>query len=321
MRFCVVGAGAIGGFLGAMLSKSGEEVTLIARGPHLEAMKKDGIRLVGASGELEARPAVTSDPADVGPVDVVLLTLKAHSIPSMAERLQPLLAPHTSVVCVQNGVPWWYFFGLAGPLGDIHLEAVDPGRIVSRSIGPDRAIGCVTYCSAVVGEPGIIEHIDGTRFPIGEPDHSRSERCHQIAKALTTAGLRCPIRRDIRRDVWVKLMGNLAYNPISVLSRATLLQIVQCPETRDLAADIMKEAESVARSLGIETGISVEQRLAGAEKVGHHKTSMLQDFEAGRPMELAAIAGAVVELGEKVGCPMPFTRAVFACAKLLQQTG
>jgi 2-dehydropantoate 2-reductase len=319
MKFAIVGAGAIGAFAGAMLARAGEEVTLIARGPHLRAMQEHGVRVRGSLGDFTAHPAATADPAEVGPVDVVLLTLKAHSLTAMAPRLAPLIGPETCVVSAQNGIPWWYFYRHGGEWEGTHLETIDPGAVISRSIDPARVIGCVVYPSAIINEPGIIEHIEGTRFALGEPDGSKSERCRRIADVFIKAGLRSPIRANIRHDMWVKLMGNVAYNPISALTRATLVEIVQCPETRALAAAIMAEAESVAQKLGIDIGVSIEQRLEGAEKVGHHKTSMLQDVEAGRPMELESIVGAVVELGNKMGLSLPCTNAVYACVKLLAQ--
>ena len=319
MRIAVVGAGAIGAFIGAMLAKSGADVTLIARGAHLRAMRERGVRVRGSLGEFEAHPAATDDPASIGVVDVALITLKAHSLVEMAPGLSPLLGPETCVVSAQNGLPWWYFYRHGGEWEGTRLETVDPGGVISRHLDPARVVGCVVYPSTIIAEPGVIEHIDGTRFTIGEPDGSKSERCRRIADAFIKAGLRCPIRADIRREMWVKLMGNFALNPISALTRASLVEIVQCPETRALALEIMTEAEAVAGKLGIDLGVSVEQRLEGAEKVGDHKTSMLQDLEAGRPMELDAIVGAVVELGDKLGLPMRCARAVYACVKLLAQ--
>jgi 2-dehydropantoate 2-reductase len=320
MKFAVVGAGAIGAFTGAMLAKAGEDVTLIARGAHLRAMQERGVRVRGSLGEFEARPAATDDPAGVGPVDVVLLTLKAHSLTAMAPRLAPLIGPETCVVSAQNGIPWWYFYRHGGEWEGTHLETVDPGGVIGHSIDSSRVIGCVVYPSTIIIEPGVVEHIEGTRFAIGEPDRSKSERCQRVADAFIKAGLRCPIRADIRHDLWVKLMGNVAYNPISALTHGTLAEIVQCQETRALAAAIMGEAEAVARRLGIDMGISIQQRLEGAQKVGHHKTSMLQDVEAGRPMEFEAIVGAVVELGNKLGLSLPSTNAVYACVKLLARS-
>jgi 2-dehydropantoate 2-reductase len=320
MKFAVVGAGAIGALVGAMLAKAGEDVTLVARGPHLRAMQEHGVRVRGALGSFDARVSATDDPATVGAVDVVLLTLKAHSLTAMAPRLAPLIGDETCVMSAQNGIPWWYFYHHGGEWEGTQLESVDPGGVINRSIDAARVIGCVIYPSAIITEPGIIEHIEGTRFAIGEPDGSKSERCRRIADAFIKAGLRCPIRTNIRHDMWVKLMGNVAYNPVSALTRATLIEIVQCSETRELAAAIMTEAESVAEKLGIDLRVSIEQRLEGAEKVGHHKTSMLQDVEAGRPMEIEAIVGAVVELGNKMGLSLPYTNSVYACVKLLAES-
>src|ERR1041385_202301 len=320
MKFAIVGAGAIGAFVGAMLARSGEDVTLIARGAHLRAMQQRGVRVRGEIGEFEAHPAATDDPGSVGEVDVMLLTLKAHSLPAMAPRLAPLIGPQTSVVSAQNGIPWWYFFHHGGPLEGTQLEAVDPGGVITQHIDSTRVIGCIVYPSTSITEPGVVEHTEGNRFAIGEPDGSKSDRCRELADTFIKAGLRCPIRTNIRHDMWVKLMGNVAYNPISALTRATLFEIVQCPETRELASAIMREAESVAQKLGIEMGVSVEQRLAGAEKVGQHKTSMLQDIEAGKPTELEAIVGAVVELGAKLDVDLPNTKSVYACVKLLSQS-
>jgi 2-dehydropantoate 2-reductase len=319
MKFAIVGAGAIGAFAGAMLAKAGEDVALIARGAHLRAMQEHGVRVRGSLGEFEARPVATDDPAAIGPVDVVLLTLKAHSLTAMAPRLLPLMGPETVVLSAQNGIPWWYFYKHGGEWEGTQLETVDPGGVIGQAIESERVVGCVIYPSTIIVEPGVVEHIEGTRFAIGEPDGSKSDRCRRIADSFIKAGLRCPIRADIRHDMWVKLMGNVAYNPISALTRATLVEIVQFPETRALAAAIMAEAEAVAQRLNIDMGVSIEQRLNGAEKVGQHKTSMLQDVEAGRPMELEAIVGAVVELGERMGLSLPCTKAVYACAKLLGQ--
>jgi 2-dehydropantoate 2-reductase len=319
MRFAVVGAGAIGAFMGAMLSRAGDDVTLIARGHHLLAMRERGVRVHGISGDFVARPSVTDDPAVVGPVDVVLLTLKAHSLTGMAPRLAPLIGPDTAVVSAQNGIPWWYFYRQGGEWDGARMESVDPGGIIEKSIESGRVLGCVIYCATIISEPGVIEHIEGNRFPIGEPDGSKSDRARLISEAFIKAGMKCPIRTNIRHDIWVKLMGNVTFNPISALSRATLLDITSCPETRELAASMMGEVQAICARLGLDLGISIEQRIAGAEKVGHHKTSMLQDVEAGRPMELESVMGAVVELGGKLGIPVPHTKAVYACAKLLNQ--
>jgi 2-dehydropantoate 2-reductase len=317
MRFVVVGAGAIGAYAGALLQLAGEDVTLIARGPHLRAMQERGVRLQLKDTEVEARPRVTGDIQAAGVADVILLTLKAHSLTEMAPRIAPIIGPETTVLTMQNGIPWWYFYRHGGELEGTHLESVDPGGIIEQHIDSSRIVGSVVYVATIVREPGVVKHIEGNRFSIGEPDGSKSERCRRISDAFARAGLRCPIRSNIRQEIWVKLMGNLAFNPISALTGATLLEIIECPETRALASRIMEEAEMIAGNLGIDMGVSVEQRLAGAARVGHHKTSMLQDVEAGRPIELEAIGGVVVELGEKLGIAVPHSQSVYACAKLL----
>ena len=318
MKFAIVGAGAIGAFLGAMLARAGEEVTLIARGAHLRAMQDHGVRVRGEIGDFQVDVHATDDPTTIGIADVVILTLKTHSVPAIAASLKPLLDPNTSVVTAQNGFPWWYFYRHGGEWDGIRLESVDPRGVISQNIDPSRVIGCVVYPSTEIVEPGVVQHLEGTRFAIGEPDGSKSERCRRLAQSLIDAGLRCPIRTNIRHDIWVKLMGNVAYNPISALTRATLIEIVRCSETRALAAAIMAEVDSVAKKLGIEIGVTIEQRLEGAEKVGHHKTSMLQDIEAGKPTELEAIVGAMIELGEKLGLELANTKSVYACVKLLE---
>jgi len=318
MKFAIVGAGAIGAFLGAMLARAGEDVTLIARGPHLRAMQEHGVRVRGEAGDFQANVKATDDPGAAGEVDFVLLTLKAHSVPAIAASLKPLLGADTSIVTAQNGFPWWYFYRHGGEWEGTRLESVDPGGLITQHLDPSRVIGCVVYPSTEIVEPGVVLHHEGTRFAIGEPDGSKSERCRRLADALIKAGLRCPIRTNLRHDIWVKLMGNVAYNPISALTRATLIEIVQCPETRALAAAIMGEVDAVARKIGIEMGITIEQRLEGAEKVGHHKTSMLQDIEAGKPTELKAIAGAIIELADKLDLELPNTKAVYACVELLE---
>jgi 2-dehydropantoate 2-reductase len=320
MKFVVVGAGAVGAFVGAMLARSGEDVTLIARGAHLRAMQQKGVEVHGSLGEFRVSIPATDDPAEARNADVVFLALKAHSLTEIAPRLAPLLGPSTAVVSAQNGIPWWYFHKHGGELEGLRLDAVDPAGVIANSLNPERAIGCVLYCSTAITEPGVIEHIDGTRFAIGEPDGSKSERCRDISSAFIKAGLRCPIRREIRHDIWVKLMGNVVFNPVSALTRATLAEITGCRETRQLSIEIMAEVERVAGALGVGIAVTDEQRLTGAKKVGHHKTSMLQDVEAGRPLELEPIVGAVVELGTRLGIAMPHTKAVYACTKLLARS-
>ena len=320
MKFAIVGAGAIGAYLGAKLSAAGEDVALIARGAHGRAMRANGVTVRSPLGDFVARPMVREDPAEVGPVDAVFLAVKAHSLPAAAERLAPLLGPETPVVAAQNGIPWWYFQRHGGEWEGTRLESVDPGGRIAAAIDARRVIGCVIFCSTRVAEPGVIEHIEGGRFAIGEPDGGASDRCRRIAEAFQRAGLKCPIRARIRHDLWVKAIGNAAVNPISALTRSTLGEILENSETRALVRQVMEESAAVAARLGIELDISIEQRMAGVEAIRHHKTSMLQDLEAGRPLELEAITGAIVELADKLGVPAPATRAVYACTKLLAQT-
>lgn len=320
MKIVIVGAGATGGYLGARLARAGEPVTLVARGPHLAAMRAHGLRVRSEEGEFVAHPACTDDLAVVGDADAVFLTVKAHSLPEIAPRLGPLLGPETAVVTAQNGIPWWYFAGHGGTLAGTHLGSVDPGGVIARSLEVRRIIGCVVWPASRLVAPGVIEHVEGTRFTLGELDGARSDRCRALAEALKNAGLKAPISLRIRHEIWVKLLGNVAFNPISALTRATMIEIATLPETRAVARAIMEEANSVARALGEELEITVEQRLAGAESVGAHKPSMLQDVESGRPMEIEALLGAVVELGGMVGLPLPHLRTVYACAKLLNQT-
>jgi 2-dehydropantoate 2-reductase len=319
MRFAIVGAGATGAFLGARLANAGADVVLIARGAHLTAMRANGVRVIGAEGELVAHPACTDEIAAVREAEVAFLTLKAYSLPALAPVLAANLGPETAVVTAQNGIPWWYFQREGGRLDGTQLRSVDPDGSLSACIQTARIIGCVVYPATRLIEPGVIEHVEGTRFSIGELDGRRSERCLAISAALTAAGLKCPVRPRIRDEIWLKLLGNVAFNPISALTRATMKEIAQMPETRETARVVMLEADSVARSLGVETSVGVEQRLAGAERVGAHKTSMLQDLETGRPLELEALAGAVIEIGGLLGLQLPALQTVYACTKLLER--
>src|SRR5438128_9438669 len=319
MKFLIAGAGAIGAYIGARMARAGLDVTLFGRGPHLRAMQEHGVRVKSIEGDFAARPKVASKFEEVGQVDVVLLAVKAHSLPELAPQLRPVLGPDTTVVSMQNGVPWWYFQGCGGPCEGIRLERVDPGGVISAAIEPRRVVGSIVYLSTEVEQPGVIRHTEGNRISLGEPVGTRSDRCRKIAHALSAAGLRCPVTTRIRHEIWVKILGNVAFNPISALTGATLAQMARHPDLGRLIREIMAEAEAVARKLGMELPISIEQRMAGAEKVGEHKTSMLQDVEAGRPLELEAVVGAVVELGERLGLPMPATRAVYACTKLMAE--
>ena len=319
MRIVIAGAGAIGGYIGARLAKAGADVVLFARGPHLRAMQERGLRVISPDGDFEVKPEAAGDLAAIGPADVVFLGVKAHSLTALAPQLHPLLGPATSVVSTQNGVPWWYFQGHGGELEGLRLERVDPGGVIASAIEPRRVVGSLAYFSADVVEPGVIHHTEGNRISFGEPDGSRSDRCRTIAEALIAAGFRCPVTTRFRHEIWVKLLGNVAFNPISALTGGTLVELVRHPDVSRIIREIMAETEAVAARLGIELPISIEQRMAGAEKVGAHKTSMLQDLEAGRPMELEAVVGAVVELGERLGVALPATRTVYACAKLLDE--
>ncbi len=312
MKFAVAGAGAIGAFVGAKMARAGYDVTLFARGAHCRAMQERGVRVLSAEGDFEVRPRVADTLDAVGRVDVVFLAVKAHSLPALAPQLPVLFGPETTVVSMQNGIPWWYFTGTE------RLETLDPGGVVSAAIEARRVVGSIVYLSTEIAGPGVIRHNESTRITLGEPDGTRSERCRAISEALIRSGLKAPVTTHIRQEIWVKLMGNMAFNPISALTGATLVRIARHPEASQLVRAIMAETEAVAHKLGIEMPITIDQRIAGAEKVGEHKTSMLQDLEAGRTLELDAIVGAALELGERLGVAMPHTRAVYACTKLLE---
>jgi 2-dehydropantoate 2-reductase len=308
----VVGAGAIGGFLGAHLARSGEDVILIARGPHLAAMKRRGVTVRHRDDEFTTHPECTDDLAAIGRAELVFLTLKAHSITSVAPAIGAALADGASVVGAQNGIPWWYF-------EDRHLESVDPGGVIARSLPYKSVVGCIAYPAAQVVEPGVIEHLEGNRFTLGEPDGSRSERVLSISSRLVKAGLKAPVQTRIRNEIWLKVLGNATLNPISALTRATLVDIVTSPTTRDLVRTLMEEVDAVARAMGAEVALSVEKRMEGAAATGAHKTSMLQDLEAGRPLEIDALVGAVVELADGAGVPVPTLRVVYGLTKLLDE--
>lgn len=320
MKFAIVGAGAIGAYVGASLAAGGEEVALLARGAQLEAMRRYGVRVRLQTGaELTVHPFATDEPNEIGPVDVVFLSLKAPSLRAMAARLAPLLGLGTPVVAGQNGMPWWYFENCGGALAGTHLETVDPEGFLASAIPARRVIGCVIYCSTAIIAPGVVEQIEGNRFAIGELDGARSERCRRIAEAFQKGGLKCAVRSRIRHDVWVKLIGSLALNPINALTRAGMDEIVGDPGAHAVARAIMEEGAKVARALGMELDITVDQRIEGAARVGAHKLSMLQDIEMRRPTELDAIVGAVVELADKLAVPVPHARTVYACARLLEK--
>ena len=317
MKIVIAGAGAIGGYIGARLTRAGADVVLCARGPHLLAMQTRGLRVFSPEGDFEVRPQLAADFSSIGPCDVVFLGVKAHALAALAPTLAPLFGPDTVVVSTQNGIPWWYFQNVGGELNDLRLERVDPGGVIAGAIEHRRVVGSLAYFATDLPEPGVVRHIEGNRISVGEPDGSKSERAKRIADVLITAGLRSPVTARFRHEIWVKLLGNVAFNPISALTGGTLEEMARHPDVSAVVRGLMAETEAVAAVLGIELPISIDQRMAGAEKVGPHKTSMLQDWEAGRPMELEAVVGAVVELGERLGVAMPATRAVYACAKLL----
>lgn len=321
MKFLIAGAGAIGAYIGARMAQAGFDVTLFARGPHLRAMQENGVQVKSAEGDFTARPRIVSSLEEAGAVDVVFLGVKAHALIHLAPQLKPVLGPYTTVVSTQNGIPWWYFQGFGGEWDGLRLERVDPGGVISSAIDARSVVGSIVYFATEITSPGVIQHIEGNRISLGEPDGTRSDRIRKIAEALIASGLRCPVTTRIRHEIWVKVLGNASFNPVSALTRATLAQMVRDPGVASVIRNIMQEVEAVSQKLGMELPVSIDQRIAGAEKVGEHKTSMLQDLEAGRPMELEALVGAVVELGEKVGLPMTCTRTVYNCAKLLAQSG
>ena len=302
------------------MARAGQDVTLFARGPHLRAMQEHGVRVKSVDGDFEAHPKIAENLERVGPVDVVFLGVKAHGLTQLAPQLKPVLGPDTAVVGTQNGIPWWFFQGWGGEHQGMHLERVDPGGTIAAAIEPRRVLGSIVYFATDIVEPGVVRHTEGNRISLGEPDGTRSDRSRQIAEALIAAGLRCPVTTRIRQEIWVKILGNVAFNPISALTGATLVKMARDPDVNALVRRIMEETVAVGAKLGLEVPITIDQRIAGAEKVGEHKTSMLQDLEAGRPIELEAVVGAVVELGERLNVPMPHTRAVYACTKLLAQT-
>ncbi len=319
MKVAIIGVGAIGGYVGIRLALAGEDVTFIARGANLEALRARGIRLVNADGSEERMPRVkaTDNYAEAGPQDMVVLAMKAHQVEAVTGEVPKLFSPKTVVIPMQNGIPYWYFHGHQGPFAQTRVHSVDPSGAIYQNIPCERVIGCVVYPAAELVEPGVIKHVEGNRFPVGEPDGSNSERVSQVAQCFVAGKMQAPILSDIRSEIWLKLWGNLTFNPISALSRATLAGICQYPPSRALAAAMMAEAECVANQLGVKFRVSLEKRIAGAEKVGHHKTSMLQDVEAARTLEVDALLGSVVELARRTGTPTPHIDTVYALTKLL----
>jgi 2-dehydropantoate 2-reductase len=317
MRFAVVGAGAIGAYVGAALARGGSDVTLIARGAHLRAMQEHGVQVLSPRGDFHVHPQATDDIGAVAEAEIVFVGLKAYSLPELAPRLGEALGRDAAVIPAQNGIPWWYFQSHPGPLADTVLESVDPGGTIAGSIEPERVVGCVVYCSSEIVEPGVIRHVEGTRFAIGEPDGGVSERCRLISEAFVAGGLKCPVEERLRDQIWLKLIGNVAFNPVTALTRATLGELGAQPEMVDLLRAILQECAAVADALEVQLPVSVERRLEAGIAVGDHKTSMLQDLEAGKPLEIDCMSGAVIELAEKLGITVPHTQAVHACTKLL----
>lgn len=320
-RICVAGAGAIGGFLAARLAGIGAEVSVVVRGRNLEAIRRDGLTLINEDGsEQHAALRASDDMAALGPQDVVILAMKAHQIAPVIDGIRQLIGPQTLVITAQNGIPWWYFHGIDSPWRGQRIEAVDPGGVISAALPIDRTLGTIVYPAAELVRPGVVRVIEGNRFPLGEIDGSDSERVRELAGAFRDAGLRSPVLKDIRSEIWVKLWGNLSFNPISALTHATLEDIVAFAPTRELAAQMMAEGQAVGEKLGVRFKIGLDKRIAGAGAVGAHKTSMLQDVENGRELELAALVGSVLELGEITGVATPTIRQVHALASLLATT-
>ena len=321
MKICIFGAGAIGGYMGAKLADAGANVSLVARGPHLEAMQQNGLTVIEGDADPKIVRVQASDKAsDLGPQDYVIVTLKAHSVPGVVDHMQPLIGKDTTIVSGVNGVPWWYFHKLGGAFEGTRLGSVDPGNVQWDGFGPDRILGCVVYPAAEVIAPGVVKHIEGNRFSLGEPDGSKSERALTLSKALSQAGLRAPVRPRIRDEIWVKLWGNLSFNPISALTHATLDVLCTDPGTRSVARAMMVEAQDIAEKLGVKFPIDVDRRIDGGAAVGAHRTSMLQDLDLGRPMEIDALVSAVQELGVLTKTPTPTIDTVLSLIRLRART-
>jgi|TARA_B110000240_G_scaffold130884_1_gene145301 2-dehydropantoate 2-reductase len=321
MKVCIVGAGAIGGYMAVRIANAGHNVSVIARGPHLAAIKDRGMKLIEENDEFVAENLTATEfVGELGPMDVVLLALKAHQIVPIVNDMSVLLGPNTVIVTLQNGIPWWYFQNFAGDYANRVVETVDPGGLLFNSIDPDRLIGCIAYPATTISKPGVIQHIEGNRFPVGELSGMKTERVQMVSDLFAESGFKSRIIDDIRSEIWLKLWGNLTFNPISALTHSTLVDICQFPLTRQLAVAMMTEAQTVGERLGAHFRIPMEKRIAGAESVGKHKTSMLQDVEAGKPIEIESMLGAVIELAEVTGVQTPTLRAIYACVSLLDKT-
>ncbi len=322
MKVAIIGAGGIGGYVGVKLALAGEDVTFIVRGANLEAIRRDGMKLLAADGSEQVARDVkaTNNYAEAGPQDIVVLAMKAHQVEAVVDELPKLFGPETVVVTMQNGIPFWYFHGHGGAHAGRQVESVDPSGRIAKAIPAERVIGCVVYPASELIAPGVVKHIEGDRFPLGELDGQPSARVQRVSECFANAGFKAPVLDDIRSEIWLKLWGNLTFNPISALSRATLVDICQFGPTRGLAAAMMTEAQAVATKLGIRFRVPLDKRIAGAEKVGKHKTSMLQDVEAGRAPEIDALVGSVAELGRLTGTPTPHIDTTLALVRLLART-
>ncbi len=322
MRICVVGAGSIGGHLAVLFATVGHEVTVIARGPHLAAIRKNGLRLILDDGDehLVHRMHATDDIASAGPQDLVILAVKANQVEPAIADVTKLFHDDTVLIPMQNGIPWWYFQRHGGRYEGRVVHAVDPNGVIMKTVDPKRILGCVVYPAAGIAAPGVVRHIEGNRYPLGELDGTTTERITRIAEVFTGAGLKSPILDNIRAEIWLKLWGNLSFNPISALTHSTLVDLCRYPATRTLAQDMMEEAQAIGNKLGVQFRVTIDKRIAGAEKVGKHKTSMLQDIEAGREPEIDALLGSVIELGRMTETPTPHLDTVYALVKLLAHT-
>jgi len=315
-RICVFGAGAIGGYVGARLAMKGEaDVSLVARGAHLHAMKTTGLTLTQDGESHLVHPRVTDNPAELGPQDFIILTLKAHGVAGVIDQLMPLIGKDTAILFAQNGIPWWYFHGVGGPLEGTRLESVDPGGVIWNRIGPERALGCVVWQAAEIEAPGLIAHHYGDRMPIGEPTGEKTERAALLGRLLTSAGIKSPVRPNLRNEIWLKLWGNLSFNPVSVLTEGTLAELATDPGTRRVIRTMMEEARAVGEKLGVSFAVDADERMDMAAKVGAHRTSMLQDVQAGRPTELDSLLGVVIELAGIVQISTPSLQLVYDLCK------
>jgi 2-dehydropantoate 2-reductase len=319
VHFAIIGAGAIGAYVGASLLRGGSDVTLVARGPHLRAMQEHGVRVESERGNFHVHPTATDRCDTIGIVDCVIIALKAHQIPGMLASIAPLFGPQTQVIAMQNGIPWWYFQNIGGELEGLVLESVDPGGLLAATFDPSRVIGCAVYSSTEIVGPGLIKHVEGTRYSLGHPSGEVTPAIEEISRAFIAGGLKAPVETNLRRDIWTKLLGNVCLNPISALTRATLVDMATHPLVEPLLREMMEESLAIANRLGVTLDVSIDKRIDGARRVGPHKTSTLQDIEAGRALEIDCIVGAVVELGAHLSIPVPATRHVYALTKLLDE--